>query len=169
MCADSCGVFVIGKPGEYTLSCGLTRLHKEAPLGLLREWNVARQLLAESPFTAYDVHETNGGPGQSLATYLPKGKDFEAKLRPTLTPSTELAAVAVLAEETETVRKGRGNGNENIRRLKIVEKRLDDDLWKIDGKQYKGSHFPLLAYTKNPCRRSPDANERRHKRGANRQ
>ena len=47
--------------------------------------------------------------------------------------------------------------------LKIQEKRLDVNLWKIEGRNHKGSRFPVVFFTKNPCRRSPDANERRRK------
>ena len=130
---------------------------------------MGRKALEEWTWPFYHVHETNGDPGQSFSTYLPKGQDFEAKLRPTLSPSAESAAVAALDEETERWQKGRVKGNKNSRRLKIVEKNMDPNMWKIGGKQYKGSHFPLVAYTKNTSRRSPDANERRHRRGANRE
>ena len=48
--------------------------------------------------------------------------------------------------------------------LKLVEKRLDVNLWRIGGKNHKGSHFPVVFFTKNPCRRSPDACERRRRK-----
>jgi hypothetical protein len=51
-----------------------------------------------------------------------------------------------------------------LRVLKIVEKRLDVNLWRIGGKNHKGSHSPVVFFTKNPCRRSPDACERRRKK-----
>ena len=48
--------------------------------------------------------------------------------------------------------------------LKIVEKRLDVNLWRIGGKNHKCSYFPVVFSTKNPCRRSPDACERRRRK-----
>ena len=60
--------------------------------------------------------------------------------------------------------KGKGNVNDVHRVLNIVETRLDVNLWRIGGKNHKGSHFPVVFFTKNPCRRSPDACERRRRK-----
>ena len=72
MCADSCGIFFIAKPGVYSLIYGRQFLHKEVPCGLLMEWDAARRALEDWPYSFYHIHETNGGPGQSFATYLPR-------------------------------------------------------------------------------------------------
>ena len=42
----------------------------------------------------FDRIDDNAGPGQSLTTYLPKDAQLVAKMRPSLTPSEESAAVA---------------------------------------------------------------------------
>ena len=56
---------------------------------------------------------------------------------------------------------GKGKDKEANRVLKIQEKRLGVNLWRIGGINRKGSHVPVVFFTRNPCRRSPDANERR--------
>ena len=46
---------------------------------------------------------------------------------------------------------------------------MDINLWSIGGTSYKGSDFPVVLFTQNPGRRSPDAHERRRKKDINRQ
>ena len=79
-----------------------------------------------------------------------------------LSPSVEsAAAAAALSEATQD----NGERQESaIGVLKIQEKRLDVNLWKIEGRNRKGNRFPVVFFTRNPCRRSPDASERRRKR-----
>ncbi len=48
-----------------------------------------------------------------------------------------------------------------MRYLKVREKRLATTLWKYAGDHYKGSHFPVCAFTNNLGRRSPQALKRR--------
>ena len=108
----------------------------------------------------YHVHEATGGPGQSMAVYLPKKAECVEKLTPTLSPSQESAVVTELAAKT----KGKGKGKFGNRVLKMKEKRLGVNLWRIDGKNHRGSHFPVVCFTKNACRRSPDASEGRRKK-----
>ena len=43
--------------------------------------------------------------------------------------------------------------------LKIIEKRLELDHWKINGTERGGCHFPIMFYTQNMGRRSVDVNE----------
>ena len=45
--------------------------------------------------------------------------------------------------------------------LEIVEKRLEMDLWQLEGKDRGGAHFPIMFDTHNHGRRSADALERR--------
>ena len=40
--------------------------------------------------------------------------------------------------------------------FKVREKRLSADLWRCEGQEYKGSHFPICAFTNNVGRRSPE-------------
>ena len=62
----------------------------------------------------FDRIDDNAGPGQSLTTYLPKEDSLVAKMRPSLTPSEESAAVA----------DPRGSDREKGG-IKFKEKRLD--------------------------------------------
>ena len=104
-----------------------------------------------------DVHEANGGPGQIMNCYLPKKAACVGVFLPTLSPSDASAAVVPRVHSP----KGKGEVRDMHRVLKIVEKRWDVNLWRIGGKSHKGSHFPVVFFTRSPCRRSPDACERR--------
>ena len=75
-------------------------------------------------------------------------------------PSKESAEVTAFAAKAV----GKGKGKSGYKVFKMKEKRLDVDLWRIDGQNHRGSHFPVVCYTKKACRRSPDANERRRKK-----
>ena len=89
---------------------------------------------------------------------------MDAKLVHTLSPDPTNAAVAAQREATQ----GKGKSNAPPSVLRIQEKRLDATLWKIEGDNYGGNHFLVVFFTKNSCRRSPDANERRrNKRNQN--
>ena len=52
--------------------------------------------------------------------------------------------------------KGTGKGAGNAQCLNIREKRLSADLWRCEGQEYKGSDFPICAFTNNVGRRSPE-------------
>ena len=159
-CADSCGIFCLRKPGEYKLAVGMPRLGADDETGILARAPPSSKVDGDKK-APFDIHERQGGPGQPLSVFLPKKGSLDEKLGPTLTPSAESgAAVAALYEATQ----GKGRGKEAHGVLKIQEKRLDVNLWRIGGRNYKGSHFPIVFFTRNPCRRSPDANERRRKK-----
>ena len=119
----------MGKPGECRLKVGLSQLHGDDETGILAEWHQRQTAVAVEETVTFDVHEKEGGPGQPLACYLPKKADFDAKLRPTLTPSRESAAVAAQRKE----QKGKGKGKQANIGLKIVEKRLDVKIWRSGG------------------------------------
>ena len=149
----------------YKVEVGLPDVHKNDTTGFLWTWSISG---TPSPAVAVedeernragplDVHDQNAGPGQTMTCYLPKKEPFDRHARPTLSPPDARAAAAVLSEATQ----GKGKGKAATRGLKIVEKRLDVNLWRIEGKNYTGSHFPVVFFTKSPCRRSPDANGRR--------
>ena len=146
---DSCGTCFINMPGEYALYKDLRDLHEEHDGGMLFR---ATPAYAGAPrVRGFDRCEANGGPGQSIATYLQKGeKDLARKLGATLTPSdASQAAVAAMG-------RGAGKGARNAQCLKIKEKRLSADLWRCNGQDYRGSHFPICAFTNNVGRRSPE-------------
>ena len=48
--------------------------------------------------------------------------------------------------------------------LTMNQKPLDSDIWMYEGTNYKGSHFPLAAYTGNTGRRSEERYIARSKR-----
>ena len=99
----------------------------------------------------FDRCAVNGGPGQSIVAYLPKGEtNLARKLEATLMPSA--ASQAAVAAQG----KGTGKSARNAQCLKIREKRLSADLWRCEGQEYKGSHFPICAFTNNVGRRSPE-------------
>ena len=146
-CAGACGIFCLRRPGVYKLEVGLPDLHQNDKTGFLWTWSFIGK--TSSPAVAvedeesnragpFDVHEQNAGPGHNVTCYLVKKDTFDHKARPTLTPSDASAAVAALSEATQ----GKGKGKAATRVLKIVEKRLDANLWRIECKNYKGSHFP---------------------------
>ena len=84
-CSDSCGIFLLRKPGEYKLVIGIGSLHADDRTGFL----------ATSPENAddpYERHGRSGGQGQPLKCYLPKHGINEEKIGPLLQPSAESSA-----------------------------------------------------------------------------
>ena len=98
----------------------------------------------------FDRIHDNACPGMSLDKYLPKEDTLVAKMRPSLTPSNESAAVA----------DPRGSDRQKGG-IKLKEKRLDARLWRYKGKHQRGSHFPICVFTNNVGRRSPKKLEER--------
>ena len=106
--SDSCGIFFVNLPGMYTLDKKLGDLHDKDPTGVLsRGLPVGASAAVAETFRSggYDLIEANGGPGMPFKTYLPKQNDLaaeiedaKAKLTPSLTPSTQSAAVAASRE-----------------------------------------------------------------------
>ena len=68
----------------------------------------------------FDSIEENAGPGMRLETYLPKGKNWSATFKASLTQSHSLAAVAA----THCDRKTSG--------IELKQKRLDMRIWNFD-------------------------------------
>jgi hypothetical protein len=165
--SDSCGIFFLDLPGEYVLHKGLGDLHADGPGGILARANPA---VAGSPEDEHGfVHcGVNGGPGQPIATYLNKKENrLDNKLAPTLTPS-EASRAAVAAKGKGAGKGEEKGGKEQVQRtcIKIREKRLSADLWRCEGQEYKGSHFPICVFTNNIGRRSPEKLAARAKRSA---
>ena len=146
--ADSCGIFVL-VPAVVTPKVSTDLFEKQW-------WDLP-------------VFEVNGGPGQTLATYLPKAEDLLIKIKNSMEPvevaskgkgkpGGDAPAVAVQTTAPPAVKgKGKGKGKVNQRQgLTVREKRLDIDTWMYKGDNHKGSHFPLAAFTNNVGRRSDD-------------
>ena len=144
-------------PGEYSLYKGLGDLHDDDEDGILTRATPA--VAGATREHGFDRCEVNGGPGQTIATYLPKGeKDLAKKLEASLTPSA--ASQAAVAAKG----KGKGNGARNAQCFRAREKRLSAEIWRYEGQDFKGSHFPICAFTNNVGRRSPERllERRRH-------
>ena len=141
--------------------------------------------LFEEPWQTLDMHDANGGPGQTLKTFLPKAQENTAKLRDTfaaVVAERDNAAVAagdgqgnqdkavVDERDNAAVAAGDGQGNKGKGKgkgkrgrtpnqrtcLTVREKRLDPEIWRYQGTVHKGSHFPLAAFTNNVGRRSEE-------------
>ena len=145
--SDSCGIFFLDMPGDYSLYKTLDDLNAERPDGILTKAQpVDDTVKIEHGFVRC---APNGGPGQPLVTYLNKKKSLHSKIEPTLTPSEKSIAAVEKAN-------GKGKGKGGMTVFKIHEKRLLADLWRFQGKEYRGSHFPICAFTCNKGRRSPE-------------
>ena len=146
-----CGVFFVNIPGEYVLYKGLEDLHNGDDDGILMRADPA---VAGEHFErehGFDRCQANGGPGQPLDAYLPKKETWHKKLEASLQPS----------EASKAAVKARGAGTQQRTQrgaqcLRVREKRLSADLWRCDGKEYRGSHFPICAFTNNVGRRSAE-------------
>ena len=102
----------------------------------------------------------NGGPGQTLSTYLPKTKDNIEKVRDGMIfrpfadqddyVSGESLRVSAVADEKVV--------------FKVLEKALDQNIRKYQGTNHKGSHFPLCAFTNHQGRRSEQSFVRRQEK-----
>jgi hypothetical protein len=161
MMSDSQGIFLINKKATIELHVGLECLHAGDPNGI--GWDTGGMNL----LCHYDVWPPNSGPGQTLATYLPKSANYVDKVGPSLAPTyRKEALMAAVADTGDTKGDKEGKSPAHVRpHLKIREKRLDPELWTFEGKHRRGAHFPLCAYTNNVGRRSDAAfNARREKR-----
>ena len=83
--------------------------------------------------------------------YLPKKADLLEKLLPTLSPSDASAAVVPRVHST----KGRGKQRDMLRVWKIVEKRLDVNLWRIGGRTTKAAICPSCSTHRTPAGAAP--------------
>ena len=83
--SDSCGMFFINMPGEYTLAKGMEDLHAE-PGGILHK--AAPAVAGAEVDDGFDRIDPSGGPGMSFETFLPKNEsNLLRKLQPSLEPS----------------------------------------------------------------------------------
>ncbi len=185
--ADSCGIFAINTPGIYKLHRGLDDLHEETRKGILfklttqqveekiRAQNRAREAPSAASSSSsrpavtgheadaesddgFPVIQSKHGPGQHLATYLPKNVEPEEKLRPFLSPDPHSAAVAAMQQSRES----RSDGC-----FKDRQKPLLKELWEFRGAHQYGSHFPIAVFTDNVSQRSREGQRRRNARNRN--
>ena len=167
--SDSCGMFFINMPGEYTLAKGMEDLHAE-PGGILHK--AAPAVAGAEVDDGFDRIDPVGGPGMSIETFLPKNEsNLLRKLQPSLEPSPA-SSDATAGGKGRSCGKGKKGANDaggdaSMRTfIRIREKRLLAALWMCGGKGYKGSHFPICAFTKNVGRRSPERMRVRAERAA---
>ena len=105
----------------------------------------------DEPVERYDIHAKNGGPGQTVSCYLPKKAEFLDKLTATLSPSHASASMVPQVHST----KGKGKQRDMLRVLKIVEKRLDVNLWRIGGRTTKAAISPSCSTQRTPAGAAP--------------
>ena len=89
---------------------------------------------------------------------------MSTKLVDSLTPSDKSRAAVA-----EPQGKGMDKGKDATLRtcIRVPEKRLKAALWRCDGVDYKGSHFPMCAFTNNVGRRPPEKLKERAERAWN--
>lgn len=141
--ADSMAILFINCPGQYKLHHGLSVLHD-------REGG----FLTTQHDPSFPVFDYTNGPGKMLQTYVPKAEPVENKMRAFLTPSGE-SLTAVAEFEQRMARRERDDWVRHPFRVK--QGNLDDKIWHgAFGRARHGAHFPLVAFTHNTCRRSPE-------------
>ncbi len=151
MC-DSCAIFVVGKPGIYRLPKGLADIHSKNCTGIL--WSEWPQPKPQEQCGFQYIHG-DGGPGCQLGKYLPKSMNQHAvacKLNDFLNqhPASKRA---ITDAEGEVMREHQPPI--------FKQKPAMWNKWCLNDKNYRGSHFPLLMWTHNVGRRTPEALRRR--------
>ena len=137
--SDSCGIF-------FVMPCAVKRI-------------MTLDMVAHEPHKLMRL-PTNGGPGQTLETYLPKTGGNVRKIKDSMVPAPVLEegysepgeyadAVAMLRAAQSAVA--------GKHWFKVREKSLDPDIWMYHGANHKGSHFPLCAFTNSTGRRSEES------------
>ena len=142
--SDYCAIFFINTPGIYNLQKGDSDLHDNDSSGI--QYTQAPAVAGAVEQGGFDLIEENAGPGMSVNKFLPKGSLAWESIRASLQPS----------EQSKLLQ-----SDNDGQCLKVREKRLAATLWKYEGDHYKGSHFPVCAFTGNIGRRSPQALKRR--------
>ena len=186
-CLDSCGIFVLNRPGEYTLCWPLSAVHDRDETGLL----FARKSVigvtgyrnnskAEAPAVAgassspaseptYWHHKQTLGPGKPYACYYPK-KDAREHLQDLLTLSEE-SERQIQAKEREKQRRAeaeaRGDHRFSCTRevllFRGMQKPLPPETVEVEGRWHGGAHYPLLFQMRMASSRSQGRKQERNK------
>ena len=125
--ADSCGIF--------TLMPAVTEPSVQADIWFHGVWGVLPH------FQKY------AGPGQTIQRYLPRKGDGPKKVKDSVEPQP-----MTIEEEDETEPPAVAAGKKKLIKWKGKTLLMKD--WMYKGQNHKGTHFPLVCYTKNPGRRS---------------
>jgi hypothetical protein len=110
MMSDSQGIFLINKKALVELHVGLECLHAGDPNGI--GWDTGGMGF----LCKYDVWPPNSGPGQTLATYLPKSANYVDKVGPSLAPTyRKEALMAAVADTGDTKGDKEGKSPAHVR------------------------------------------------------
>ena len=137
---DSCGIFYIGGNVQVKMQWGFSQLNALAAYEV--EGEVGQQEL--------DVYDGHCCPGQHWMAYQPKKqKSLLEKLRPMLEPTCSPEELADIPRV------------DYCPHLCLNQKKLDKELWLVEGQRHNGAHFPLCVFTNNAGHRSAEAEARR--------
>jgi hypothetical protein len=131
--SDSCGIFIVGQAVNAELKTGVPHLHAMDSTGFFHA----------GPSEHYAaINATEDGPGKALTCYLHKADSPFDQLHPTLRYNVG------------------GDRAEDGMVLRTREKRMCMQVW-LAGGRYGGSHYPIVAFTRNGRRRTWEAIQRR--------
>ena len=111
---------------------------------------------------------------KKMVTYLPKTQDIREKMHDTFGAAVadEVSAVADHGGKGKGIANDKGKGKNKGRAqpstrvgLTVRQKPLDIETWLCQSRNFKGSHFPLAAFTNNKGRRSEERFLARSARG----
>ena len=159
-CLDSCGIWILGIPVEAKLEFPLSSVLDEDAEDA---WHIRCAEIWEEGKDRrdFEYYPETRGPGKRIKMYLPPGKNLKDKfsmLLHTPWPTTDSLRAVALARDGDPQSRILNDKPEAGRRwLKTNEKRLPNTVWAKDGRFHSGSHFPLLVFTANECRRSEEA------------
>ena len=130
--ADSCGIF-------FVVRCDVSP-------------SVDPNIWAHEVWEKLPVFSENAGPGQPLSTYLPKDGELPKKILDSLQPLP-----MTIKEGDESVEDASAVAGKVKDGLSVKGKLLQVSVWKYEGENHKGSHFPCAAWTNAESRRSEQA------------
>ena len=179
-CLDSCGIFVLDRPGEYSLRWPLSAVHDKDETGLLfsgksviGDGEYRNTSKAEAPAAAgassspasepkYWRHSVNKGPGKPYHCYYPK-KDAREHLKDLLTPADDSRAqIQAKAEEKQRRADAEARGDKSLCNTREVllfraqQKTLPVETVEVDGCWHGGAHYPLMFNVRMASARSKE-------------
>ena len=139
--ADSCGIF-------FVVRCDVSP-------------SVNPDIWDPEVWAKLPVFSERAGPGQPISTYLPKDGELRKKILDSLQPLP-----MTIKEGDESVEDASSVAGKVKDGLSVKAKILQVEVFKYEGENHKGSHFPLAAWTKGAdSRRSEQAYCDRQKKG----